>query len=278
MSEDCKEVKEVVQEKAKKSFLLFSGGYDSTAVLLKLIESCRYSEITVAYESAEYMPDGYKNTGYNKALRLFGILKGKADSLKITLNWLDVDLLQPLSADIRGNGCDLLLMTHLTTIVRHAGLNDEAWLCWDRQNIEDLHKKYKAFKFSVEYMAMMKAGLLSAKLMLLEDAFPDYGTEIARKAGVISYLLEKGLFGGCYSYDSESFQGKERDDYESGKKWFFNDDEKSRETASAIAFAGLFDQDGMKRIFSAKSCEDIQKEYDKRHEKEPQVVEDKKDA
>ena len=155
MSEDCKEVKEVVQEKAKKAFLLFSGGYDSTAVLLKLIESCRYSEITVAYESAEYMPDGYKNTGYNKALRLFG---------------------------------------------------------------------------------------------------------------------------GCYSYDSESFQGKERDDYESGKKWFFNDDEKSRETASAIAFAGLFDQDGMKRIFSAKSCEDIQKEYDKRHEKEPQVVEDKKDA
>jgi hypothetical protein len=78
-------------------------------------------------------------------------------------------------------------------------------------------------------------------LEALEDAFPDYDTEIARKAGVISYLLEKGLFGGCYSYDSESFQGKERDDYESGKKWFFNDDEKSRETASAIAFAGLFE-------------------------------------
>jgi hypothetical protein len=257
--------KDVIKEDAETvrnstAIILFSGGYDSTAVLNTLIEDKNYKRIVVIYENGSQMPDGYHDIGREKAIEIFNILNKKAKQKNIKLDWKDINIASDITAN---NGCDGLLMIHLATILTNSNDANTIYLAWNKQHI-DILSKLQALPCSTQVLEMFKTDLLKYKhIYFLDDIFTDYTTELERKSGVITYLLNKNLFGLCYSYDNFCLNNYkyEREEYIQNKTWFFKDDDKSRETATALIQTGLFNQKEIVDIFNLSTTQQIQNYY-----------------
>jgi hypothetical protein len=253
----------------KSAMVLFSGGFDSTAVLSKLIDNKEYNTLYVVYENIKQSADGYHDFSYDKAMAIYNLLQKKAAKKEIKLVLRVIDMDANVTCDW-GNGCDSLLMLHLTTILDYSGSSDDIYLSWNKQHIDAL-KELKAVDCSLKMLDMMQNVLLQGRIIhYLEDSFPGYDSEVGRKAAVLEYLLCHNMFGLCFSYDTlttDRNNNKNRKSYQDKQKWFFEDDIKSRETASALVETGLFNSEELSELFNLHTTQDIQNFYNTRENK-----------
>jgi hypothetical protein len=252
------------EQKTKVAMVLFSGGYDSTAVLSSLIEHHDYDTINVVYENIKQAPDGYHDISRNKAQAIYNILTKKAIEANIKITFREIDFDNDISFE-DGKSCDALLMEHLTTILNYSGQATDIYLSWNKQHIDALNQ-YHALDCSMKMLDMMNNILLEGRTIhFLEDIFINYVNELERKAGVIKYLLDRNLFGLCYSYNNltemQSGYSACRQQYIDKKRWFFENDEKSLETATALIQTGLFNSKDIVKIFNMKTTQGIQNYY-----------------
>lgn len=245
----------------KTALVLFSGGFDSVAVALKIITEGDYERIDLLYENNTAFEDlsSYADNLYTKLL--FFAKKYKVDLRfevrKSYSDWIDYDkLLEDLG------GRELCLMIHLTTLFGEGSYQD-FYLGWNKSNVKKLKYSKKLLKFMEKYMKE------ESKLYFLEDLFleegeEDYSIELKAsltKKRVISYLLDNKLFSYCSAagYPGEDVHWYDIEKNQNSTKW--------REVVDALLDLG-FDSKELASIFESNKLETVQLIWNKRNKVE----------
>ena len=218
------------------ALVLFSGGFDSTAVVLKIIkeyDTYSYNRIDLFFEDNDTFEDNRE-----VAFKIYELLKKEADSKGIEVNWIERKMIAPSYSEegkeyYWGRSRDLCFMTHLSSLWG-MGNYYRIFMGWNKSNIKDL--KYS--KVLLEAYEQAHEGNIS--LYFLEDLFLDEeernyeylnSTDKARitKGRVIKYLLKNNMFSVCQT-------GKP---IEEGKHWYYTQDDKWEEVVHALVWLGF---------------------------------------
>lgn len=234
-----------------KGMILFSGGYDSTALLHKLIVSKEFDELIVMFERSDNLAGGYEQKNAKRIFNLFQ--KRYSEKYNIELTWeeetINLDIFSSKAAKEQGR--IICLMTHLTTIMRHGEVNN-FYLGWNKSNIKDLKITNKLYKW------LSKNLYEDINIYFLEDYFDGF-KEDETKYNVIKYLLDNKIFKYPFT-SSESPSIKEVDE----RKYWYNKTDKEKEIAKAIIEFEMFNSADISKIFSFKTTKEVQDYYNKR--------------
>jgi hypothetical protein len=239
---------DIKKDEGKEVLLLFSGGYDSVAVLHYLITKEKHSKITLLYEKSPNMQDDY---GYKLAKKIYNIFNKKYD---VDLIWLE----EKISLDWVGsnkNGRDILLNLHLNSFIRHGNF-ENYYIGWNKSNIKKIPLSKRTLDF---FNSNKREGI---KINFLEDVF--YGeNEYLTKEKVIEYLLDNKIFHlphTCFPFESEK-------EFKKREVWYKNTS-KEREVLRALLEIEMFDAKDLSNILLCKNTKDVQKIYNECKKKE----------
>ena len=239
------------KEKQKETALiLFSGGYDSVAVLHKMIMSDDFEKIWVLFEKNYNMTSDFELSLAKKA---FNILNRTAQKHGVELVWREeqssVDWINYQDHYDTFNR-DLCLFVHLTTIMRHSAFKN-IYLGWHKSNVKTLSISKQLLKWFEDNKEE------NYNINFIETYFD--GNEHWSKYKVIKYLLDNNIF--KYAYTSSTNENK--NEYEKRTHWFLNNS-KEREVARALLEFDEFSSEDLSKIFSFKTTQEIQELYNQK--------------
>ena len=251
--------KVVDEEKITKSqgLILFSGGYDSVAILHRMITSNDFSKIVVLFENSPNLVNEYEIMNSKKIFDLFS--KRYSQKYDVELEWLEEKLdVSWISKDTKYLYFerDICLMAHLMTILKHGEINNY-YLGWNKSNVKYLNMS----KMLLEWFESNKQN--GYDIHFLENYFSG-DDEHETKYRVIEYLLENKLF--YLPYSSSKFNETIKE-YKNRKTWFDNNP-KEREVSQALMKITIFDSDDFSKIFSLRTTKEVQELYNKKQLKE----------
>ena len=173
------------QDKIKKYGLLYSGGYDSVALLDLLLKDEEIKDLTVIFERC---PSMQGEAEYTIAKRTFSFLKHKHKREDIKVRWIQEDIdLSCIGYNKAVNDADILLSIHLTTVLRHGEINI-FYTGWHKTAI---YARMKVAKSLLKFYKDKKDD--DYKLYFMEDIFPAFTPESC-KIETITYLLDNNIF------------------------------------------------------------------------------------
>ena len=239
--------------KQRKALVMFSGGFDSVALAIKVIESGKYDEVTLLYEQVTVFDD-HEKLSENIWEKLVSIYKNKEvsilfETINLNLDWTD----NPGHYYSNGER-DLCLMIHLTTVFGK-GQYGSIYLGWNKSNIETLNYSKEFLSFFEKYRND------TSKLYFLEEMFleEDEGSfditykALLTKRRTVRLLLEKGLFSMC------SAEG-----HLDGTEHWYNNSGKWKEVVNAIIDLGFTSQE-LSKVFRYKDLNTVQKIWNKKN-------------
>ena len=210
------ELDEEKEPEHRTALVLFSGGFDSVAVALKIIKSEEYKEIVLLYENVTVF-DEYEQGSRDIYELLKPIAKEHGASLVFDTENINMDWIENPSQDYPEGERDLCLMVHLTTLFSK-GEYDSIYLGWNRSNIDTLKESSVLLSYLERYSKS------SRNIYFLEHFFlEDYESEVGMmakahitKRRVVKYLLNNKLFEYC---TSQGTPNEEDHWYDAGAKW-----------------------------------------------------------
>jgi hypothetical protein len=244
-----------VSEK-KTGLVMFSGGYDSTAVLHKLIVSGKFSELEVVYEKCQNFAGEYET---NNAKKVYEFIKKKyAKRNEVELKWIE----ENINLDWIGTneGMEICLAMHLMTIMRHGEVQN-FYLGWNKSNVETLDISKKM----LEWFEKMRFS--GTNIYFLENLF-NGANHYETKAMVVRYLLDCNLFD--LPYTSSGFETEE--EFKNREYWYKNN-AKEMEVATALTEVYNFDSKDLSNIFSFKTTKQVQELFNKKRNEEKEKEE-----
>ena len=230
-----------------KGLILYSGGFDSVALLHKLIVSNDFDELTVLYENSAQMCGEYERTNAKTIFDLFK--KRYSRKHKIKLVWKQEDInLNWIRKTTEGR--EILLLLHLSTILRH-GEHINFYLGWHKSNIKELDISKRVLKW------FEKESRDKVSINFMENHF-NGNDEHQVKTSTIKYLLDENLFSLPHTGLNESVE-----EFSKRKYWFMNNS-KEQEVANALVSIEVFSSLDLSKIFKFKTKEQIQELYNKK--------------
>jgi hypothetical protein len=239
---------EQVIDKKSECMVLYSGGYDSVAVLHKLILLEKYHKIVAVMEISEQIITDYE---IDHAKKSFNKLKKIADrnnvelvliEEKIDLGWANPDY--PYS----NYNQDLLLLLHTSTILKY-GQYKEYYLGWEHHVFEELDISKKLIKW------FNKNSIEGYKIYMLNELFLSNSLEQS-KYYIVDYLLRHNIFD--LGFTSELWETKEE---RSERKYWWKNNKKENAIAKSLISIKEFDSEDISKIFLMKTTKEIQKYY-----------------
>lgn len=229
-----------------RGLILYSGGFDSVALLHKLIVWDKFDELIVLYENSDQMSGEYED---ENAKRIFDLFKKRySRKHKIKLIWKKEDISLDWKNCDDSNNRDVLLLTHLSTLLRHGEINN-FYLGWHELNVTSLTMSNKLLKW------FKKNSRDNVTINFIDEFFKGY-TEHQIKVSVIRYLLSNDLFSLPYS----SCLNETTEEFKKRKYWFENNP-KEQEVATALISIEHFNSLTISEIFKFKTKEQVQNLY-----------------
>ena len=227
-----------------RGMILYSGGFDSVALLHKLIVSNDFDELTVLYENSNQMCGEYERENAKEIFNLFKKRYSRKHKIKLIWEKEDVNLGW---INKETNGREILLLLHLSTILRH-GEHINFYIGWHKSNIKSLDISKKVLNW------FEKEANDNVSINFMEDYFSG-NDEHQVKTSTIKYLLNKNLFALPHTGLNESVE-------EFGKrKYWFDNNSKEQEVANALVSIDIFTSLDLSKIFKFKTKEQIQELY-----------------
>ena len=247
------------QEEKCVGLVMFSGGYDSVALLHKLIKSEYFEKLIVVFEKSEQIVGEYEVRNAKTIFNLFN--RRYASKYNVKLVWQEeiVDISWAKHEYPYSNyNQDILLLLHLATILRHGEVNN-FYLGWEKHAFEYLKISKEIIKWFKKYAND------NYKIYFLDNQFPS--NDLAdSKQRIINYLLENNLF--HLPYSSELYDTLE--EYKNREYWYKNNP-KENSVAKALVGINIFDSKDLSKIFSMKTTKQVQDYYNNLvYEKEKQ--------
>jgi hypothetical protein len=244
---------EDVKENVKcNALVMFSGGYDSVALLHKLILSEDFDKIIVVFENSEQIVSEFEVKNAKKIFNLFN--RRYSSKYNVDLIWEEEHVnIGWAKGDYPYDNYnqDILLLLHLTTILRHGEVNN-FYLGWEKHAFEHLDISKKLLNW------FKKHAISDYQIFFLDNYFNS--RDLAHsKSMVVEYLLENDLF--HLPYSSETFESIK--EYESRKYWYKNN-AKENSVAKALIGINLFESEDISKIFIMKTTKEIQEYYNEK--------------
>ncbi|MFW5848079.1 MAG: hypothetical protein ACOCVF_04115 [bacterium] len=232
-----------------KGLILFSGGYDSVALLHRLIVSNDFEKIVVLFENSPNLVGEYET---KNAKRIFDKFKNKySEKYHVELEWIsddiNIDWLDKSDKYYSMNK-DVCLLLHLMEFMKHGEISNY-YLGWHESNIKTLNISKKLLSWFNKYKHP------DYNIFFIENYFDGFD-EKEVKIRIVKYLLDNNIFDLPYSSGKPETvkEFKERD------LWFLNDC-KDTEITTALINSRLFPAEDLSKIFTFKTTKEIQKLY-----------------
>jgi len=179
-----------------KKVLLYSGGFDSVALLDIILKNESTTDLTVLFERTREIQSELEEKMARKTYRIL-VKKYKREGLDV--KWITKNInLQWIAEDHRSQGGDILLSLHLMSALIECPY-DIIYTGWHKNNL-----KHLSFARSIiKWFKSMKQDKI--ELYFMEDIIHGESPESC-KVKTIEYLLEANLF--HLPYSSESWQSE----------------------------------------------------------------------
>jgi len=235
----------------RRAVLLFSGGFDSVAMLHKMIFSEEFDYIRCIFEKSENLVCKYEAKNTRK---IFNMFKDMAKTKNVELELKEIDF--NIDSAIHFNARDFLLNMHLNILFLNGDIK-KCYIGWDEEDVKSLNISKRTLEW------FRKGVKKEYEINFLEVYFGERFT----KEKVVIYLLENNIFHLPYSSDI----GNETEKMFKNRKTWFNYDTKDIEVMTALLNSFVFDKEDIPKIFSFKTTKEIQELYNNRNTKDEKV-------
>lgn len=229
----------------REAVLLFSGGYDSVAMLHKMIMLGEFDFIRCLFEKSVNLVNSYEIKNAKKIFKLFknGIAKEK----NVRLEWVEIDF--RVDCAIHFNTQDFLLNMHLNILFLNSDIK-RMYIGWDEESVKNLNMAKKTLDW------FRKSAKSEYEINFLETYFIKNHT----KEDVVRYLLINNIFN--LPYSSEVANETEKSFKE--RELWYEYDGKDIEVMTALIKTFVFDKNDISKIFNFKTTKEIQELYNKK--------------